>query len=103
MLRDGGIPTSLFIEPNLDQIKAAHKAGAAYVEFHTGRYANAKRSKEEDDEFDAITQAAKLAYKFGLGVNAGHGLNYKNVRRMPASRRSWSTTSGTASLPEPSW
>jgi len=82
MLRDGGIPTSLFIEPNLDQIKAAHKVGATYVELHTGRYANAKRSKEEDEEFDALTQAAKLAYKFGLGVNAGHGLNYKNVRRM---------------------
>ncbi|MGH7257713.1 MAG: pyridoxine 5'-phosphate synthase [Nitrospiraceae bacterium] len=82
MLRDGGIPTSLFIEPNLDQIKAAHKVGATYVELHTGRYANAKRSKEEEDEFDALTHAAKLAYKFGLGVNAGHGLNYKNVRRM---------------------
>ncbi|HET6674035.1 MAG TPA: pyridoxine 5'-phosphate synthase [Nitrospiraceae bacterium] len=81
-LRDGGIPTSLFIEPNLDQIKAAHKVGAAYIELHTGRYANAKKSKDEDDEFDALAQAAKLAYKFGLGVNAGHGLNYKNVRRL---------------------
>jgi pyridoxine 5-phosphate synthase len=82
LLRDGGIPTSLFIEPNLDQIKAAHKVGAAYVELHTGRYANARKSKDEDEEFDALTQAAKLAYKFGLGVNAGHGLNYKNVRRL---------------------
>lgn len=82
MLRDGGIPTSLFVEPTLDQIKAAHKIGAAYVELHTGRYANAKRSKEEDEEFEAITQAAKLAYKLGLGVNAGHGLNYKNVKRL---------------------
>ncbi len=82
LLRDGGIPTSLFVEPTLDQIKAAHKIGAAYVELHTGRYANAKRSKEEDEEFEAITQAAKLAYKLGLGVNAGHGLNYKNVKRL---------------------
>lgn len=82
MLRDGGIPTSLFVEPTLDQIKAAHKIGAAYVELHTGKYANAKRSKEEDEEFEAITQAAKLAYKLGLGVNAGHGLNYKNVKRL---------------------
>jgi pyridoxine 5-phosphate synthase len=82
MLRDGGIPTSLFIEPNLDQVKAAHKAGAAYIELHTGRYANAKRSKEENDEFEAITQAAKLAYKLGMGVNAGHGLNYKNIKRL---------------------
>ena len=82
LLKDGGIPTSLFIEPSLDQIKAAHKIGAAYVELHTGRYANAKRSKEEDEEFEAIAQAAKLAYKLGLGVNAGHGLTYKNVKRL---------------------
>ncbi len=82
LLRDGGIPTSLFIEPSLDQIKAAHKIGAAYVELHTGRYANAKRSKEEDEEFEALTQAAKLAYKLGLGVNAGHGLTSKNVKRL---------------------
>lgn len=82
LLRDGGIPASLFVEPTLDQIKAAHKIGAAYVELHTGRYANAKRSKEEDEEFEAITQAAKLAYKLGLGVNAGHGLTYKNVKRL---------------------
>ncbi len=82
MLRDGGIPTSLFIEPSLDQVKASHKIGAAYVEIHTGRYANARRSKEEDEEFEAIAQAAKLAYKLGLGVNAGHGLNYKNVKRL---------------------
>ena len=82
MLRDGGIPPSLFIEPSLEQVKAAHKVGAAYVELHTGRYANAKRSKEEDEEFEAITQAAKLAYKLGIGVNAGHGLNYKNVKRL---------------------
>jgi pyridoxine 5-phosphate synthase len=82
VLRDGGIPTSLFVEPTLDQIKAAHKIGAAYVELHTGRYANAKRTKEEDEEFEAITQAAKLAYKLGLGVSAGHGLNYKNVKRL---------------------
>jgi pyridoxine 5-phosphate synthase len=82
MLREGGIPTSLFVEPNLDQVKAAHKVGAAYIEIHTGRYANAKRSKEEDDEFEAIAQAAKLAYKLGMGVNAGHGLNYKNIKRL---------------------
>jgi pyridoxine 5-phosphate synthase len=81
-LRDGGIPTSLFIEPSLDQIKAAHKVGATYIELHTGRYANARKSKDEDEEFEALAQAAKFAYKLGLGVNAGHGLNYKNVRRL---------------------
>ncbi|MEW6543731.1 MAG: pyridoxine 5'-phosphate synthase [Nitrospirota bacterium] len=81
-LHDGGIPVSLFIEPALDQVKAAHKVSADYVELHTGRYANARRLKEEETEFEAIAQAAKLAYKLGMGVNAGHGLNYRNVKRL---------------------
>ncbi|HSB43522.1 MAG TPA: pyridoxine 5'-phosphate synthase [Nitrospira sp.] len=82
MLHNSGIPVSLFIEPDLAQIKAAHKISADFVELHTGKYANAKRSKEADAEFEAITQAAKLAYKLGMGVNAGHGLNYHNVKRL---------------------
>jgi pyridoxine 5-phosphate synthase len=82
LLHDGSIPVSLFIEPNLNQIKAAHRVGADYVELHTGRYANARRLKEEQTELEAIAQAAKLAYKLGLGVNAGHGLNYRNVKRL---------------------
>lgn len=82
LLHDGGIPVSVFIEPDLNQIKAAHKISTDFVELHTGRYANATRSKEADAEFDAITQSAKLAYKLGMGVNAGHGLNYRNVKRL---------------------
>lgn len=82
LLHDGGIPVSLFVEPDLTQIRTAHKLAADFVELHTGRYANAKRSKEADAEFEAITQAAKLAYKLGIGVNAGHGLNYHNVKRL---------------------
>ncbi|MFM8552304.1 MAG: pyridoxine 5'-phosphate synthase [Nitrospiraceae bacterium] len=82
MLHDGGIPVSLFIEPDPAQIKAAHKIAADYVELHTGRYANARRLKEEQAELDAITHAAKLAYKLGMGVNAGHGLTYRNVKRL---------------------
>jgi pyridoxine 5-phosphate synthase len=82
LLHDGGIPVSVFVEPDLNQIKAAHKISADFVELHTGRYANAARSKEADAEFDAITQSAKLAYKLGMGVNAGHGLNYRNVKRL---------------------
>ena len=82
LLHDGGIPVSLFIDPDLNQVKAAHKVSADYVELHCGRYANASRIKEEQAEFDALAQAAKLAYKLGMGVNAGHGLNYRNVRRL---------------------
>jgi len=81
-LHDGGIPVSVFIEPDLEQIKAAHKVGADYVELHTGRYANVRRLKDEQAEVEALTQAAKLAYKLGMGVSAGHGLNYRNVKRL---------------------
>ncbi len=62
MLHEGGIAVSLFIEPDLDQVKASHKVAADYVELHTGRYANARRLKEEQTETDAIIQAAKLAF-----------------------------------------
>lgn len=82
LLHNGGIPVCVFIEPDLNQIKAAHKIGVDFVELHTGRYANATRSKEADTEFDAISLAAKLAYKLGIGVNAGHGLNYRNIKRL---------------------
>lgn len=82
LLHGGGIPVSLFIEPDLNQIKIAHKLSADYVELHTGRYANAKLSKEEQTEFESLSQSAKLAFKLGMGVNAGHGLNYRNVRRL---------------------
>ena len=82
LLHDGGIPVSLFIEPDLTQVKAAHKIAADYIELHTGRYANARLIKEEDAAFEAIAQSAKLAYKLGIGVNAGHGLTYRNVKRL---------------------
>lgn len=82
MLHGGGIPVSLFIEPDLVQIKMAHKIAVDFIEIHTGKYANAIRSKEADAEFETISQAAKLAYKLGMGVNAGHGLNYQNVKRL---------------------
>ncbi len=82
LLRNGGIPVCVFIDPDLNQIKAAHKIAVDFVELHTGRYANATRSKEADTEFDTISLAAKLAYKLGIGVNAGHGLNYRNIKRL---------------------
>jgi pyridoxine 5-phosphate synthase len=82
LLRNGGIPVCVFIDPDLNQIKAAHKIAVDFIELHTGRYANATRSKEADTEFEAISLAAKLAYKLGIGVNAGHGLNYRNIKRL---------------------
>jgi pyridoxine 5-phosphate synthase len=81
-LHEGDIPVSLFIEPDLEQIRAGHKIGADFVELHTGRYANAASFKDAQMEFDQLVQAAKLAGKLGMRVNAGHGLNYQNVSHL---------------------
>lgn len=85
-LREGGIVVSLFIEPDLEIIKAAHKLGADYIELHTGHYANARRASEEAAALDAIQQSAKFAAKLNIGVNAGHGLTYRNVKRVAAMK-----------------
>jgi len=81
-LQHGGIVVSLFIDPDDNQISAARKSGADWVEIHTGAYANAKTDKDLEREFAKITEAAKLAGSLGLRVGAGHGLNYVNVRKI---------------------
>ena len=83
-LQNGGIIVSLFIDPDPDQIKAANKAGADYIEIHTGSFSEAANWKEEEQELIKIENAVKLARKLDLGVNAGHGLNYANVKKVAA-------------------
>jgi pyridoxine 5-phosphate synthase len=79
-LKDGDIVVALFIDPDLDQVKSAHKIGADRVELHTGRYCDARSNRDRKTEFGRIIDAAKTAVKLGLGCAAGHGLNYDNVR-----------------------
>ena len=81
-LVEAGIVVSLFIDPEREQIAAAEKTGAQYIELHTGRYSEAFGTKEEEAEFQKLKDAASYASLLGLGVNAGHGLNYENVHRM---------------------
>ena len=83
-LHDGGILTSIFIDSDSDQIKAANRIGADYVEIHTGSFADALDWKSEEQELIKIENAIKLAAKLGLGVNAGHGLNYTNIKKVAA-------------------
>lgn len=81
-LKNNDVAVSVFIDPETDQVKAAKKVGADFVEFHTGRYSNAYdsgNSQELSKELSAIQDMALLANKYGLRVNAGHGLNYRNV------------------------
>jgi pyridoxine 5-phosphate synthase len=80
----GGIPVSLFIDPDSRQINAAQEVGATFIEIHTGRYCDAATEQARDQEFALIATAAEEAFEMGLRVNAGHGLNYLNARRVAA-------------------
>ena len=77
-LHAAGIVVSLFIDPEFDQLDAAAKAGADYVELHTGTYSNAAGA-ERRKELDRLIAAAEHAHKLGLSVNAGHGIDYENI------------------------
>lgn len=79
-LQESDIAVSLFIEPDINQIDAAAEINADFIEIHTGNYANCSSEEESFDELERIRQAAKHAKKLGLGVNAGHGLNYLNMK-----------------------
>lgn len=79
MLHDGGIAVSLFINPDPKPIKTAHRVEADYVEIHTGSFAEARTFSRRQEEFDRVVTSAKLARKLGLGVHAGHGIDYQNV------------------------
>lgn len=81
-LKEAGIIVSLFIDPDKQQVEAAAKTGAQFIELHTGRYSEAYGTMNESKELDALKNAAKLAQQLGLKVNAGHGLTYENVHSM---------------------
>ncbi len=82
-MRKHSIEVSLFIDPEISQVKAAVHSGARFVELHTGNYCNAYDFGEGNDweeELAKISNMTQVAIKNGLFVNAGHGLNYRNVR-----------------------
>lgn len=78
-LHKAGILVSLFVEPDLEQIDASAGIETDMIEIHTGNYANAETEDEMFEELDRIRLATQHAKKLGLGVNAGHGLNYNNI------------------------
>jgi len=83
-LHDAEIAVSLFIEPDINQIDAAAEIGTDLIEIHTGTYANAIGEENIFEELDKVRIAARHAKKLGLGVNAGHGLNYLNIKEFIA-------------------
>ena len=79
-LNDAGIEVSLFLTPDAEQIEAAARVGAQFVELHTGAFAESfPRQSARQRELKRLIGAAGHAHALGLRVNAGHGLNYRNV------------------------
>jgi len=78
-LQTAGIRVSLFVDPKLEQIDAAHELGVEMVELHTGKLANAFSEKIEKQELENLQAAANAASELKLQVNAGHGINYANI------------------------
>ena len=78
------IETSLFINPSRIQIDASKKAGASIIELHTGSYADTRLEPARLKELDKIKRSVEYAVSIGLEVNAGHGLNYANVKDVAA-------------------
>lgn len=79
-LKKEGIPVSIFVDPDLDQVKLSHRIDADYVEIHTGIFCDADTQKQRFEAFERIINSAKLAHKLNLGVNAGHGLGYQTIK-----------------------
>jgi pyridoxine 5-phosphate synthase len=83
-LSAAGMRVSLFIGPELDQVRAGRRVGAQVVELHTGAYAEAASGQAREDELRRLTEAAILADAIGLEVHAGHGLTFGNVAPVAA-------------------
>ncbi len=82
-LKQEGIRTSLFVDPDPDVIRVSADLGVAAIEMHTGEYANAS-SSERMQQLRRLAKAATLARSLGLAVHAGHGLTYDNVTEVAA-------------------
>jgi len=83
-LSAAGIETSLFIDADKEQIDAAVASKAPYIEIHTGHYADAPNEAAQQKELARLVETTKYAHGKGLKVNAGHGLNYFNVKPVAA-------------------
>ena len=81
-LRAAGVLVSVFVDPDFDQIKAIAKLEIRIIEINTAKYSEALKPQQAVSEADKVSQCARAAARMGLKVLAGHGLNYRNVRRI---------------------
>ncbi|MFC2169700.1 pyridoxine 5'-phosphate synthase [Acidobacteriota bacterium] len=79
-LKRAGIKVSIFVDPDLKQIEACKKVGVNLIEINTGKYADLKPGKKQEEALDEVQAAAEYGHNLGLIIHAGHGLDYKNVR-----------------------
>ncbi len=79
LLKEDGIKVSVFIEPSPESVDMALEIGADMIEIHTGKYGRLRDANDIITELEIISRTAKLAKELGIGVNAGHGLNYGNI------------------------
>lgn len=78
-LLDAQIDVSIFVDPEVDQIRACQRLRAPRVEINTGKYADAWKSGAWQVPLEKVIHAARAARKLGLSVFAGHGLTYRNI------------------------
>lgn len=83
-LQDAGIDVSLFVDPELEQVKEAHKLDAHAVEINTAAFSEAVDGRAREAALRRVTDAARLGRKLGLAIHAGHGLDYQNVAEIAA-------------------
>jgi len=82
-LQKAGIIVSLFIDPNPKQIEVSREEiETDYIEIHTGAFSEAKNLTQEKSELQKLIEAVEVASQLGLGINAGHGLDYYNIKKV---------------------
>ncbi len=84
ILSEKNIRVSLFIEPDIAQVEAAHQLGAPVVEFHVGSYCNNFTTNLVTEEHNKILSAVKIADKLGIESHAGHGIGFEHVKSIAA-------------------
>ena len=81
LFKKKNIRTSLFIDPNIEDVKISKEIKSDCIEIHTGRLANLIKSKKKYlKELNRIKKCSKIAKEIGLEVHAGHGLDYKTTK-----------------------
>lgn len=83
-LREAGIQVALFLDPEPAELEAAFELGIDAIELHTGNYANPPSEVDRDRELEALRDAGARIVAAGVGLHAGHGLNYRNVQKIVA-------------------